>query len=409
MNLFSFDLEAFKFKTNKVKLFEAFSGIGTQAMALKKIGLNVDHVGISEIDKYALKSYRAIHGNVKNYGDITEIKGSTLPSIDIFTYSFPCQDLSNAGNGAGVLGNTRSGLVFEVTRILNEMNDLPNVLLMENVPDLLNIKHKDGWHIIYNEIEKLGYKNYVKILNAKDFGIPQNRKRVFMISILDNYSYTFPNNMNLDRTLKDFLEENVEDKYYLTHDQLKQISNWNSYSKPLDNARTFKCETLQTITAKSNTTMNSSMLLIKEATSRGYKEAYLGDGIYINRPHQKRGVVQTKTIPTIKTSIDDLGVIVPNKTLPLNSKVKGKQPSLQNRIYDSKGLSTSLTTSYHPNYNTKLGVRKLTPIEAWRLMGISDDDFYKAKNSGISDSQLYKQAGNAIVVDVLCNIFKQLV
>ena len=407
MNLFSFDKEVFKFDKNKpIKLFEAFAGIGTQAMALKRLGLQLDHIGISEIDKWAIQNHELIHGKVKNYGSITDIKGQDLPLIDIFTYSFPCQDLSKAGRGAGLQGDTRSGLVYDTIRVLQEMKVKPKVLLMENVPDLLNANHTEGWHEIYNEIETMGYSNYVGVLNAKDYGIPQNRNRVFMISILGEYAYTYPNGFDLELRLKDKLEEVVDESYYLTQKQIEQISAWNAQQKPLDNAKYTEDETIQTITAKSNTSMNASMLLIKEATVRGFKEAFEGDGIYINRPHQKRGVVQTDMIQTLKVGNNDLGVVV-DKPVTLNGKVNGKQPSLQDRIYDSNAIVTAITTVFPPNYTENLWVRKLTPREAWRLMGISDNDFDKVKDH-TSNSQLYKQAGNAIVVDVLYYIFRGL-
>lgn len=410
MNIYNYLLEEYKLSKNPINLFESFSGIGTQAMALKKLGLKINHVGISEIDLYAIKSYKSIHGDVFNYGDITKIDGSILPQIDIFTWSFPCTDLSKAGKQKG-LYDTRSGLAFEVIRILSEMKHKPKILLMENVPDLLSKKFKDGWREIYNQIEDLGYTNHVDVLNSKDYGVAQNRNRVFMVSILGEYSYQFPKMIKLEKRLKDYLEDQVESKYYLSDKFITCMmkDNTGSYKRKqifLSNINISINERIATtITTRETNVPNSNFIAqticlnskvngkqpslqdrvydadgvstsittsfmpsiaIPEATIQGYALAEDGDGVYINRPHQKRGVVQKGMIQTIKTSSQDIGVI------------------------------------------DNLRIRKLTPLECWRLMGISDEDFEKASKV-CSNSQLYKQAGNAIVVDVLYHIFKKLI
>ena len=400
MNLFEYIYPRFYFSKDKtIKLFEAFSGVGCQAMALKRITDNYELVGFSEIDKYAIQSYRAIHGEVKNYGDITKME--TIPECDIFTYSFPCQDLSLAGNQRGLGEGTRSGLVYEVLRLLKNTEIKPKVLIMENVSALISATFVKQFNEIQLELEQLGYKNYNEVLNAKDFGIPQNRERIFMVSILGDYSYTFPEPIKLELRLKDLLEENVDEKYYLSEKMIKQISSWNAQVKPLKEAKTKDDIIIQTITAKSNTSMNSSMLLIKEATTKGYAEASDGDGVYLNRPEQKRGVVQKGMIQTIKTSGNDVGVVVQQKARGYN---KGGQHELCPPI-------TANSFQENNHLLSGLRIRKLTPLECWRLMGISDEDFCKAQASGMSNAQLYKQAGNGIVVNVfeaiLRNLFKE--
>lgn len=168
-------------------VIELFAGIGAQAQALDE--LNIDHriVAISEIDPYAETSYRAIHDpKVNNLGDITKIE--SLPHCDLMTYSFPCTDISLAGNQAGLSkgSGTRSGLLWEVERLLEDYNnrqDLPKYLLLENVKNLVGKQFKadfDDWRLA---LELLGYTNYWKVLNAKNYGIPQNRERVIMLSI----------------------------------------------------------------------------------------------------------------------------------------------------------------------------------------------------------------------------------
>lgn len=356
MNIFDLMYPRFKFDKDKpIRIMELFSGIGFQRMGMDLAEIKHETVGISEIDKFAINSYNLIHGDTKNYGDISKIKGAEAPKdIDIMTYSYPCQDLSNAGNQAGMGKGTRSGLVYEVLRLLQELKiegNLPKVLIMENVPDLLGVKFVKEFHKIQLEIEEMGYKNYTEILNARDYGIAQNRRRVFMVSILGDYNYNFPQPFELETRLKDYLEDDVDESYYLSDKQVNQINGWNSQQNPIDNAKYEDDNHVQCITAKSNTSMNASMLLLKEQepliaasrgrngkqqlevnpsgssnalttvqkdnyilmpekTIRGVKEAYEGDGVYINRSWQKRGVVQDGMIQTLKTSNNDVGVVV---------------------------------------------------------------------------------------------------
>src|SRR5690554_1326786 len=310
MNIFDMMYTNFKFDRNKpIKLFEAFSGYGSQQMALKRLGVKVDVVGYSEIDKFAIQVYEALHGKHKNYGGIGSF--DRLPKdIDICTWSSPCQDISLAGKQRGMEDGSRSnyGYVFLDTVENTPYEERPKVLLMENVKALFTQKFRDDWREIQLRLERLGYKNYSDILIATDYGIPQTRERVFIISILGEYNYNFPKPFKLKKRLKDYLEDVVDEKDYLSDKQIEQIVNWKAYNKPLENAKNENDEVIQTITAKSNTSMNSSMILIKEATKQGYAKAKKGDGVYINRPHQKRGVVQK------------------DKTHTINGKVDGKQP-----------------------------------------------------------------------------------
>lgn len=447
LDLFDIMYPPFKFSTDKpIKLFEAFAGIGCQRMALNKlVGKDkVESVGISEIDQFALNSYEAIHGDLKNYGDIAKISGGGLPEIDILTWSFPCQDLSVAGKLGG-LKNTRSGLGFQVVRILSEMKKKPKVLIMENVTNLLSYRFKRGWNILYNEIEKLGYTNYVETLNAKDYGVAQNRDRVFMVSILGKYTYTYPKKIRLKKKLKDYLEANVDDKYYLSDKQIAKIQNsgFMQEKSRIHNPNGI-IGTLLARDYKDPKCVDLS-LIIPEATKQGYAFAQDGDGVYINRPHQKRGVVQKGMIQTIKTSGADVGVVVKDNRnlkekladdLIKSGIVKGgevinhsyttskNRPDLKDFIETDSGIMPTLTTRPDTlgvvvvdaggdigvvvNEKERLRIRKLTPRETWRLMGISDECYEKAAAVN-SNAQLYKQAGNGIVVDVLYHILKQLI
>ena len=161
---------------DKLKVFEAFSGYGSQSIALRNLGISHKVVAISEIDKYAIKAYEAIHGPTLNLGDISKIKVEDIPEHDIFTYSFPCQDLSVAGKQAGLHKGTRSGLLYECEKIIEHCR--PKYLLLENVKNLVGKKFKPQFDEWLDYLESLGYTSYWKVLNAKDYGIPQNRESI---------------------------------------------------------------------------------------------------------------------------------------------------------------------------------------------------------------------------------------
>lgn len=207
-----------------LRVFEAFAGIGTQRMALRNLGISHEVVAIAEIDKFAIKSYEAIHGTVNNLGDISKINPDTIPDHDLFTYSFPCQDISVAGKQAGldIDSGTRSGLLWECQRVIATKK--PKYLLMENVKNLVGKKHKPNFDKWLDWLESQGYTNYWQVLNAKDYGVPQNRERVFCVSILgDHEPYIFPEKQELTIRLKDVLEEDVDEKYYLSEEKTRSI------------------------------------------------------------------------------------------------------------------------------------------------------------------------------------------
>ena len=202
---------------DKLKVFEAFSGYGSQSIALRNLGIPHEVVAISEIDKYAIKAYEAIHGSALNLGDISKIKVEDVPQHDLFTYSFPCQDLSVAGKQAGLGEGTRSGLLYECEKIIEYCR--PKYLLLENVKNLVGKKFKPQFDEWLDYLESLGYTNYWKVLNAKNYGVPQNRERVFVVSILgDHEPYEFPDKMGLDKCIADVLEDEVDEKYYLSEE-----------------------------------------------------------------------------------------------------------------------------------------------------------------------------------------------
>lgn len=432
-----FDFLSDKYKITKpIRLIELFAGIGSQAKALERLGADFEHYKVVEFDKYAIKSYNSVHGTEFDTSDITKIHAEDLEIVDtdkfeyIMTYSFPCQDLSIAGNGKGMSkdSGTRSGLLWEVERLLNECDELPQVLLMENVSQVHSEKNIADFRSWMNFLESKGYQNYWQDLNAKDYGIPQNRNRCFMVSILGEYKYDFPKPFELKLRLKDMLEDDVDEKYYLSQEFHNRIGTLNAadYKQP---KQILEAERLFNIYGDDKGTGYAGNVYDKE-----------------------------KLCPTL-TSMQG-GNRQPMITEPvcLNSKVNGKQPSLQDRIYDSEAISIAVTTSFMPSIAipeaTKKGyaeayegdsinleyqssksrrgrvgkqkaqtlttscnqgvveknlrIRKLTPKECWRLMGFADDDFNKASVVN-SNSQLYKQAGNSIVVNVLEAIFKQII
>lgn len=237
LNMFDMFYERVKIK-NKIRLIELFAGIGAQAKALENLEKDgflpkgFEHYRICEFDKYAVKSYNAIHNTNFETSDITKIHASDLGIVDtdkytyIMTYSFPCQDISNAGKQRGFSRGigTRSGLLWEVERLLNECEELPQILVMENVKNLLSEKFKYDFDRWIETLQQLGYKSSYKVMNAVDYGMPQNRERVFMISWLDNNQYyKFPKEVDLKWSMQDFLEDVADEKYFLPQDEVDRL------------------------------------------------------------------------------------------------------------------------------------------------------------------------------------------
>lgn len=319
-----------------VTINELFAGIGTQALAFKYSDIPYKVVGISEIDKNVIQAYSLIHGETRNYGDISKVEA--LDYADMWTYSFPCQDLTCMGKKKGMTegDNTRSSLLWQVKRLLiksKEDSSMPKYLMLENVKEVVERKNIDNFNLFKESIEELGYNNYYKTLNAKNFGIPQSRNRVFMISIrkdIDNGDFEFPDYVNTEVRLVDILEEDVSSKYNLRED--------------------FVCTVVQCNVQESLLTNR----IIKIASVEGYKYNML------KLVYSVDGIMQTLAC---------------------------RQPL--GWIY------------YQGRY------RSLTPLECYRSMGIKDEDFNKIKDY-FCDSNLYKFAGNAIVVNIMSEIFKAL-
>lgn len=365
-----------------LKVLELFGGIGACSKALEKLGIEHKIADYVEIDKYAVKSFNAIHNTNFEPQDITTWNKDI--DVDLIMHGSPCQDFSLSGKQAGgdEGSGTRSSLMYETIRIVKKLK--PKYVIWENVKNLLSKKHRHNFDSYLETMESLGYKNYYQVLNAKDYGIPQNRERVFTISIRKDIpkEFKFPLKKELKVKLKDMLEDNVDEKYYLSEKGIIYICG-NAINKELKDIynrekAVFNKEIAYTINTNTNRRIGDSnyiledydelsckdFLKIKNNTKKGYLEAQAGDGVYTNTS-TKRGTVQKGMIQTL-TTFQDKGVVM-----------------------------------------NDLRIRKLTPKECWRLMGFDDEDFDKASKVN-SNNQLYKQAGNSIVVNVLENILKEL-
>lgn len=275
----------------ELKVLELFGGIGACSKALKNLGIPYKIVDYVEIDKYAVKSFNAINGTNFEPQDIC--KWDKDIEVDLIMHGSPCQDFSLAGKQAGgdKDSGTRSSLMYETLRIVNKLK--PKYVIWENVKNVISKKHKHNFDNYINELNELGYTSYYQVLNAKDYGIPQNRERVFVISILGEHKpFVFPPKQELTLKLEDLLEEKVDEKYYLSDEIINKIT----YDK------VEKCE---------------DHFNIKNANKRGYLEASSGDGCYITNIDKKRGTVQKEMIPTLKTS-PDIGVVVNDDSRPSN-------------------------------------------------------------------------------------------
>lgn len=310
-----------------LRVFTAFSGYDSQCMALDRLADNYSRfkyklVGWSEVDKYVIQAHDACfpEHKRKNFGDISKIDWAKVPDFDLFTYSSPCQDFSNAGNKAGGEkgSGTRSSLLWECERAIKAKK--PRFLLMENVPSIERYPTFGKW---LRKLEKLGYKNFYQVLDAKEFGVPQTRKRMFVVSILGSGSFKFPKPKRLKETMHDRLQRKVDAKYYFTQKRLRHYMQHNSKMENNGNKFTFM----------------------------------------------------------VRNPKEDIACCI----------LAGQSRFTDNYIKGKDGR-----------------VRMLTPYEYLRFMDVGLTRCKKICNLDISDSQIYKMAGNSIVVSVLYYIFKEL-
>ena len=405
----------------KIRLIELFAGYGSQALALKRLGLDFEHYKVVEFDKYAVRSYNAIHNTNFEPLDIRDIHGKDLAITEtdkynyLMTYSFPCTDLSLAGKQAGMTrgSGTRSGLLWEVERILKELSEgaqklsLPQFLLMENVPQVhseQNIKDFGEW---ISFLDSLGYISKWQDLNAKDYGVAQNRERCFMVSYLDrSIKYAFPKPIKLEKTAKDYLEDSVDEKYYIKTEKAKDLIRKLLLDSDLKDKQ--NVVDLSTNDPKTKTLSNCIRAGQRGIDKRDNKETgVLEKFIVEERTDEGIRFFNDNVCGTLRT-IDSCG---DKRVLEGCIKVGEMdiKHELASRVYSTLGVSPAITTNkgYEPNFLIEYRIRKLTPLECFRLMDISDSDAKKmlAVNS---ETQCYKQAGNSIVVAVMVAIFNNL-
>lgn len=333
---------------DKLKVLSLFSGIGAFEKALTNLNIDYELISFSEINKHAIESYCAIHNVNKtfNLGDITKINIKEISNIDLLTHGSPCQDYSIAGKqeGGDKDSSTRSSLMWNTVNVIRHKK--PKYVIWENVKNVLSKKHKHNFDKYISELNDIGYNSYYKVLNAKDYSIPQNRERIFVISIrkdIDDNKFELPHPQYLNKTIFDVLENNVDTSYHVNEHFINKIRN--------------------TEYKRDNYIIDTEKILNREFNESLIMDYRYDEGLRIRK---------NNICPTLTT--------------------RGRQSV------------SGVPIIYHPNKP----LRFITPLECWRLMGFTDEDFYKAKVAGISEPQLYKQAGNSIVVNVVQEIFKNL-
>ena len=301
------------------KSIDLFAGIGGIRLGFEQAFENIETVFVSEIDANAQKTYKAnFNDNFDIAGDITKIDPNELPqNIDLVTHGSPCQDFSLAGKQAGgdEGSKTRSSLMWNTVKIIECVK--PKYVIWENVRNLLSKKHKHNFEKYIEVLNDFGYNSYYEILNAKDYGIPQNRERVFCVSILGYEYFEFPKKQELKLKLKDMLEDNVPEKYYLSQKMVQGMINTKFHQYQLENRLQDLESSIDTLTTSTgerapHVIKDIPKIPIKNATNKGYLEAELGDGIDISsRMEYHRGTVQKGKSQTITTmGGKDVGVVV---------------------------------------------------------------------------------------------------
>lgn len=449
-----------KINIGKLKVLSLFSGIGAFEKALSNLNIPYELIGFSEIDKYAIEAYSAIHNVDKslNLGDVSKINNADdINNFDLMTFGFPCQDISIAGQQQGFSEDsaTRSSLLWEAMRIAEAKR--PKYMIAENVKNLIGKKFKEDFDKWLEQLDKLGYNTYYEVLNAKNFGIPQNRERVFVISIrkdIDDGKFKFPIGEDLKIKLKDILEDEIEGKYYLSEKVQQRFKFRDTHHENIigSTAPEFRTIGQRDIVYKQEGVMGALVAtdykqpkqvieVVGDLNIKGQdsiKRVYSAEGISPTLTTMQGGNRQPKVIESDEkskneqqlelrgdgitntdttTQKDSIVVDLTGRELPTVCEQRTDEGL---RFFKDNVSGTLRTISAGGDKRVierDFKIRKLTPLECWRLMGFSDEDFRVAKQSLVdefyngkdrADSQLYKQAGNSIVVNVLEGIFKNL-
>lgn len=417
----------------RLRVFTAFSGYDSQCMALDRLGMDYDLVGWSEIDRYAIQAHDAIYPqwSGRNYGDISKIDWNEVSDFDLFTYSFPCTDISSAGQQKGLEegSGTRSSLLWECKKAIEAKK--PKYLLMENVKALTQKKFLPYLLEWERYLGSLGYTNFTRVLNAKDYGVPQNRERVFMVSILGEGWYEFPDPFALGKRLKDVLEKDVDESYYLSEKLIDCFNTRNDISKKKGNGFRFQpidgdC-VASSVTTKAGSRPDDNYIRESYGNSRLVDMVYNGmisddDVKYVDVYNKKvrsdvSGTITARVDASNCSFISEPRILTPKRTDYgkavrkdyENGDLKASRHDMTSLEPREDGISNTITTVQKDNLlSTNYRIRKLTPRECFRLMGVSESNIDKIQKAGISKTQQYKMAGNSIVVDVLYYIFRSL-
>jgi len=427
---------------DKLKTLELFSGYGTASFALKQLGVDFECIGYSDIDKYANQCFKQNHGS-KELGDVTKINPNDLEDFDLLTGGFPCQTFSVAGKGMGEL-DSRGTLFNEIIRIAEIKK--PKYMMLENVKGLTNKNHKATFQKILSELDRIGYFVHWKILNTKDFGIPQNRERVFFVCFrerIDWVNFEWPKKKELTLFLKDILEEEVDEKYFLSE---KQVTKLKSYlgKKNKINEEVMNC--IGTCFGRSGSSSEEC-----ESFARTNKALMIGNLSRYKMKSERTIEFKDKGVSWGLTGNCDVGVVDIyeinggkdfDKTKARYIQVDKGHHSQQDRYYFPENISsttvTNVPTVIQPIYisstqknNTirnngisnslpeamgkggghtpmilkEYRLRKLTSKECFRLQGFLNDE---VNLEGLSNTQQYKLAGNGQSVNVVKKIFKQM-
>jgi len=413
-----------------MKILELFSGYGTASFALKRLGINYEIVGYSDIDKYANQCFKQNHcpddvNDKLRLGDVKLINPNDLEDFDLLTGGFPCQSFSVAGKGLGEL-DPRGTLFYEIIRIADVKK--PKYMLLENVKGLTNKNHKITFEKILSEIERIGYNVYYKVLNTKDYGIPQNRERVWFVGFrkdIDKGLFKFPEKEELKIFIKDILEPSVDEKYYLSPllqerflNYLEEKNKNNCLYQPYNKAITEYVSFTLGTTCGMSTGSSSQIVAMRSYPRTGTKEE---DGertqnfepqkepisntissvqkdnlIYSKKGFDRKSLKESEISPTLVKFMGTGGNNVPMVQGIANCLKVGGRVTKPKYYYEKKNDNFAVSQKQ---------LRRLTPKECFRLQGFLNDEI---DLSNLSDTQCYKMAGNGQSVNVVTKIFKEM-
>ena len=413
-----------------MKFIDLFSGIGGFRSALEMNGHEC--LAFAEIDKYARQSYKAIYNteDEQEWHDVTRITDDDFRyfkgKADIITGGFPCQTFSIAGKRAG-FEDTRGTLFFEIARAIKEVQ--PSYVLLENVKGLFSHDGGRTFGTIIQTLDELGFFTEWGLFNSKYLGVPQNRERVYILATRkDKFKEPLLFDLVKQQTevttrLIDVLEDEVDEKYYLSEEKTRKLTLDHDLSDDIEPAINVLGNTSVTgyrahdvhnsfgltPTIAARDYKGPKQIAVREATKQGYAIAEQGDSVNVSFPTSttRRGRVGKQVPQTLQAGEVNQGVVIN----PLKDKTNYGW-HFEQAVYDSQGITRTVKANGGsgniPKTIEGLRIRKLTPLECWRLQGFTDEQFYKAKDSGVSNSQLYKQAGNSVTVNVVDVIVKQL-